>query len=199
MQARTGQSGSSSKTFHGRSTLSVPTTIRIDADTFGGISALAERERTSVNAVVNKALRKYVEWDVFAEKYGLLSVTSGTITKLFNMMTDKQARELGADYGDNLAPELITFWFKKFDFDTVLKALDLLGSKYGRLFNFDYIFDGKTYTLFIRHGRGVKHSIYYEEVAKTLFGRLGIRPEISSTESQVNILIPSKQVHHTGH
>jgi hypothetical protein len=199
LQQRARLTGSSSVAFRGKSTLAIPTTIRIDADTFGEISAMAEKERTSVNAVVNKALRKYVEWDVFAEKYGLLSVTSGTITKLFNMMTDKQARELGTDYGSNLAPELITFFFKRFDFETVLKALDLLGTKYGRLFNFDYIYDGKMYTLFIRHGRGMKHSIYYEEVAKALFGRLGLKPEISMTDSQVNVLIPSRQVHHAGH
>jgi hypothetical protein len=145
--------------------------------------------------VVNRALRRHIEWDVFAEKFGLLSVTKGTITMLFNMMTDKQARELGQNYGNTLAPELIMFWFKKLDFDTVLKALDLLGTRYGRLFDFDYIFDGRKYTLFIRHDRGMKHSIYYEEAAKALFGRLGIRPGISMTETQVIVTIPAKEAH----
>jgi hypothetical protein len=144
---------------------------------------------------VNRALRKHIEWDVFAEKFGLLSVTKGTITELFNLMTDKQAREMGAHYGSVLAPELITFWFKKFDFDSMLKAMDLLGTRYGRLFSFDYIFDGKTYTLFIRHDRGRKHSIYYEEAAKALFGRLGIKPEVSLTDSQVTVVIPANKVH----
>jgi hypothetical protein len=181
--------------FHGRSVHAVPSTFRIDADIFEAINDMAEKERTSVNAIVNRALRRYTEWEVFAEKFGLLSVTSGTITRLFNMMTDKQARELGANYGNTLAPELVTFWFKKFDFESILKALELLGSRYGRLFNFDYVLDGETYTLFIRHDRGMKHSIYYEEAAKALFGRLGIKPEISMTESQVTVNIPVRQIH----
>ncbi len=150
---------------------------------------MAEKERSSVNAIVNRALRKHVEWDVFAEKYGLLSVTRGTITRLFDMMTDDQARELGANYGGSMAPEFITFWYKSFNFQNVLKALDLLGTRYGRLFNFDYVFDGKVYVLFIRHDRGMKHSMYYEEAAKALFGRLGIKPEISMTDSQVTVTI----------
>ncbi len=196
MPERTGRNGLSVK-FHGRSKRSVPTTFRIDADIFEAVSSLADKGNTSVNAVVNRALRRYVEWEVFAEKFGMLSVTSETITKLFNMMTDKQAREMGENYGSSLAPELITFWFKKFDFASVLKALDLLGSRYGRLFNFDYILDGGTYTLFIRHERGMKHSIYYEEAARALFGKLGLKPEISLTESQVTIVIPENKVRRT--
>jgi hypothetical protein len=188
---RTGRNGPSVK-FHGRSKSSVPTTFRIDADIFKAVSSLADKENTSVNAVVNRALRRYVEWEVFAEKFGLLSVTSGTITRLFNMMTDKEAREMGENYGSSLAPELITFWFKKFDFPTVLIALDLLGTRYGRLFQFDYVFDGNKYTLFLRHERGMKHSIYYEEAAKALFGKLGLKPEITLTNSQVTVVIPVK-------
>jgi len=131
--------------------------------------------------------------EVFAKRFGLLSVTSLTITKLFNMLTDKQARELGSQYGNSLAPELITFWFKRFDLPTALKALDLLGSRYGTLFHFGYVYEGNTYTLFIRHERGMKHSIYYEEAAKELFGKLGFKPEISKTDSQVTIVIPAEE------
>ncbi len=194
MPAKVERNGPSVR-FHGRSISSVPTTFRVDADVFEAVSSLAEKEKTSVNAVANRALRRYIEWEVFAEKFGLLSITSGTITKLFDTLTDKEAREMGENYGNSLAPELITFWFKKFDFPTVLKALDLLGSKYGRLFQFDYVSDGDVYTLFIRHEKGRKHSLYYEEAAKALFGRLGIKPEISLTESQVTLTISREEVH----
>ncbi len=45
------------------------------------------------------------------------------------------------------------------------------------------------------HDWGMKHSIYYEEAAKTLFGRLGIKPEISMTDSQVTVTISARDVH----
>ena len=99
----------------------------------------------------------------------------------------------GLAVGNSLAPELIAFWFKRFDLPTVLKALDLLGSRYGRLFHFGYVYEGNMYTLFIRHERGMKHSIYYEEAAKELFGKLGLKPEISKTDSQVTIVIPAEE------
>ena len=167
------------------------TSIRIDADVFEAVSSYADREKTSINAVVNRALRRYIEWEVFAEKFGLQSVPSTTVSDLFKLLTEKQTRELGENYGNSLAPELITFWFKKFDLATVLKALDLLGMRYARLFQFDQVFDGKKYTLFIRHGKGLRLSIYYEEAAKALFGKLSIKPEISLTESQVTVIIPA--------
>ena len=175
------------------------TSFRIDADVFEAVTSLADREKTSVNGVVNRALRRYTEWEVFAEKFGLQSVPSSTISNLFNLLTEKQTRKLGENYGNILAPELITFWFKKLDFATVLKALDLLGMRYARLFDFHHVFDGKTYTLFIRHGKGLRLSIYYEEAAKALFGKLGIKPEISLTDSQVVVVIPVKEVRLSEH
>ena len=189
-KARRGQSGSTGR----RTPRSVPTTFRVDADTFEGISSLADKEKTSINAVVNRALRRHIEWEVFAEKFGLQSVTGATLTKLFDLITDKQARELGENYGNNIAPELITFWFKKLDFTTILKALELLGMRYGRLFHFDYVSEGAKCRLFIRHERGMKLSIYYEAAAKALFGRLGIKPETSLTQSQVTVTIFTKEV-----
>ncbi len=147
MPAKVERNGPSVR-FHGRSISSVPTTFRVDADVFEAVSSLAEKEKTSVNAVANRALRRYIEWEVFAEKFGLLSITSGTITKLFDTLTD-----------------------------------------------FDYVSDGDVYTLFIRHEKGRKHSLYYEEAAKALFGRLGIKPEISLTDSQVTLTISKEEVH----
>ncbi len=188
MAQKTRRNASNTLSLRGRAR-SVPTTFRVDADVFDAVSTLADKEKTSVNAVVNRALRRYVEWEIFAEKFGLQSVTGATITKLFDLVTEKQTRELGEHYGRNIAPELITFWFKKLDFATVLKALDLLGMRYGRLFHFDYVFDGEKYTLFIRHERGMKLSIYYEAAAKALFGKLGIRPETSVTDSQVTVVV----------
>ena len=192
MTQKTRRNGSTT-TVHARTSRSVQKSFRIDADVFEAVTSLADREKTSVNGVVNRALRRYIEWEVFAEKFGLQSVPSSTISELFNLLTEKQTRELGENYGNVLAPELITFWFKKFDFATVLKALNILGMRYARLFDFNQVFDGKTYTLFIRHGKGLRLSIYYEEAAKALFGKLGIKPEISLTESQVTVIIPAQE------
>ncbi len=181
------------------STRAIPTTLRIDADILSAVNTLAEKEKTSLNAIVNRALRRYVEWEVFAEKFGLQSVPSGIIAKLFELLPEQTVRELGENYGNNLAPELVTFWFKKLDFTTLLKALDLLGMRYARLFHFEYVYDGRTYTLFIRHQKGARLSIYYEEVAKALFKKLGIKPRITLSSNQLTIVVSEEEVRSASH
>ena len=49
-------------------------TIRIDEDLERSISKISKDDRTSVNFVVNTALRGYVEWGVVAKKFGFVSV-----------------------------------------------------------------------------------------------------------------------------
>jgi len=73
---------------------------------------LAEKERVSVNFLVNRALRKFIEWDVYAEKFGFLSLPASMITKMMSYLSDEEAKEMGRWAGQNLVKDFLTFWFK---------------------------------------------------------------------------------------
>src|SRR5436189_6468448 len=73
----------------------VTRTIRLDGDTDRALSGLAEKERVSVNFLVNRALRKFIEWDVYAEKFGFLSLPASMITKMMSYLSDEEAKEMG--------------------------------------------------------------------------------------------------------
>ncbi len=45
-------------------------TIRLDSDVLLKIEELAEQENISISFVINKALRRHVEWEIYAEKFG---------------------------------------------------------------------------------------------------------------------------------
>src|SRR2546428_11988845 len=107
-------------------------TFRIDSDVSEKLAQLSESERVSMNVIANKALRRYVDWEANAEKFGTVTTSSSTIKKFFDYLTDDHAKEMGKWWGENQVPGIITFYFKKFDFDSVLKALEFLGAQYGR-------------------------------------------------------------------
>jgi len=154
-----------------RSPDTVTRTFRIDRDVDRKMEGLSSEGRVSMNQMANKALRRYVEWEVNAEKFGTVTTSASTIRKFFDYLTIEQAKEMGSWWGENQAPGIITFWFKKFDFDSVLKALEFLGAQYGRAFTSDYAFDGRSHTLIVKHDMGLKASLgptYSSPMTKSL-------------------------------
>ena len=83
----------------------------MDGDTDRALSTLVEKERVSVNFLVNRALRKFIEWDVYAEKFGFLSLPASMITKMMSYLTDEEAREMGRWAGQNLVKDFLSGLF----------------------------------------------------------------------------------------
>ena len=151
---------------------SITRTIRVDQDVDGFLRQFSEREGVSVNFLVNKALRKLVEWDIYAEKFGVVAVPESLVRRLMEYLTDDEARELGAWVGKNLIREFVTFWFKEVSFQTIVEGYPKLTAQYGHAFQYEEHVEGGKWVIVLKHGMGHKWSLYYEELAKSLFQEL---------------------------
>jgi predicted transcriptional regulator len=47
--------------------------FRIDIEVSEQLDDLAERDKVGVNVIANQSLREYVEYDAYAEKFGLVT------------------------------------------------------------------------------------------------------------------------------
>jgi hypothetical protein len=166
------------------SSRSVTRTLRLDEDVEAGIVEMAEREQFSFNLLANRALRKLVEWEDKAGKFGFIQVPTSLVEKVFSILTDEEARELGREAGANTIPEMVLFWFKKFNPETALKALEMVGS-YGNAFRLQYTIDGETDTVVLKHDRGPRVSAFYGEMFQSLFKPMGAIVETHETDGQV--------------
>src|SRR5215467_9378303 len=120
----------------------VTRTLRIDADVEARIEQLADKEGVSFNLLANRSLRKLVEWEATAEKFGFAQVPLHSLERVFGLLSDAQAREMGREAGKNMMQELILFWFKKFDRESALNLL-AMSSKYAKLFKLERSNEGK--------------------------------------------------------
>ena len=174
---------------------SVTRTLRLDEDVEAGIVEIAEREQFSFNLLANRSLRKLMEWEDKAGKFGFIQVPTSIVEKVFSILTDEEARELGRDAGTNTLPEMVLFWFKKFNQETALKALTMIGD-YGNSFRLQYTLDGETDTVVLKHDRGPRVSAFYAELLRTLFKPIDANVETRETDGQVvaNIIRPFRSV-----
>ena len=166
------------------SSRSVTRTLRLDEDVEAGIVEMAEREQFSFNLLANRALRKLVEWEDKAGKFGFIQVPTSIVEKVFNILSDEEARELGREAGTNTLPEMVLFWFKKFKPETALKAMEMIGG-YGNAFRLQYTLDGETDTVVLKHDRGPRVSAFYAELFGSLFKAMGAKVETHETDGQV--------------
>ena len=169
--------------------LSETRTIRLEGDILFKLEELANQENVSISFIINKALRRHVEWEIYAEKFGFMMVFTAKMRRIYESLTDAEARELGRQSAENEYSEFINFWFKKIDFDTTVKALELLGSEYARSFKFEHSFDGSMHTIIFKHDRGPRTSAYYAEMAKVLFNRLNLKVDTVESDQQVTITV----------
>jgi len=174
---------------------SLTITLRLDKEVYHKLGVISEAERVSMNVIANKALRRYVDWESMAEKFGTVTTSLSTIKKFFDYLSLEQAKEMGKWWGENQVPGIVTYFFKKFDFDSVLKALEFLGAQYGRAFTFDSNFDGKTHTLIVKHDMGMKASNFYAEAAKAAFAHLRLETDIFVTDDQLIAISPPDPAH----
>jgi hypothetical protein len=163
---------------------SVTRTLRLDEDVENGIVEIARKEKLPFNLLANKALRKLVEWESKAEKFGFVNFPAATLEKLFSTLSEEQARELGRAAGTNMIPEMIFFWYKKFDVVTALKAIKLVAS-YGKPFMLEHTIDGRSDIVVLKHDHGPRVSAYYAELLRTMFESLGSSVNTEETDGQV--------------
>src|SRR5256885_1803153 len=143
--------------------------FRIDETVDRQLREWAEREGVSVSFLANKALRRLVEWDMYADRFGFIAMPREALSRMIELLSEDEVRELGRWAGQDAYRAFTTFMFKHLDLDTVLQVMPKLASRYTRAFEYEEKRDGSRTVIVLRHGSGHKYSLFYEEVARGLF------------------------------
>ena len=162
-------------------------TFRVDEDIDERLQQLSESMGVSTNLLANRALRKFVEWDDYAEKFGFFTWPSALVVAMMEAIPDEEVSRLGLWAGSNIWKEVIFFWFKEISTENLIDALVALFPKYAKGFDCEYLSDATNgkHVIVIKHGLGRKWSVYYEHMLKGLFGKENKDIEIHAMENQL--------------
>jgi len=161
--------------------------FRIDDAVDRQLREWAEREGVTVSFLANKALRRLVEWDMYADRFGFIAIPREALSRMVDMLSEDEVRALGRWVGQNVYRAFTTFMFKHLDLETVLEVIPKLTSRYTKAFEYEEKRDGSRTVIVLRHGRGRKYSLYYEELTRALFADIGSR--FVRTEPQENAVV----------
>ena len=156
----------------------------MDDDIDLAIKTIASKEDVSVNQLVAKALRRYVEWEILADKIGLVELHDKSLEMLFDSISDERARELGRDTGVNAWTDMVAFLHQGFNYTAILKVLELRG-QYGRWFIFDKSSENGIDTIILKHRQGPRVTAFLSEATRALLERANLKFEMAEMEHQV--------------
>jgi len=169
---------------------SVVRSVRLDEDVDRSLQRYALKDGISLNSLINKALLRYVRWDVSASRFGGVTLAGPSLTKLMSYLSDDQVREYAQWVAENSVRDFITFFFGEFTLSTLLKGLRLLAD-YGGHFKYEESTSNHVRTVVLKHGRGAKWSIHYQEWVRSSVEKiLGLKIETEMTENQVTLRFP---------
>ena len=145
--------------------------------------------------LVNKALRRYLEWGRFVDAFKLVTIDPRLLRLFWSHVTVDEAREMGIQNGASAVAEFILYYFRKFDLGSLLKTFRVIGAEYSNVYVYSESSDHRNRTIILRHGMGRSASAYYGASLKTLCDRLGLKVESEESDDQLicKILLVGKE------
>jgi hypothetical protein len=154
----------------------VTRTLRVDEELDRAVAKRATSDRVSVNFLVNRCLRKFIEWDAPILELGMVVEPKLLVDRLAEDKDESQFEEYGRDVARGFLKPATLYVMGEF---TVASSVELLrrSSLYSGKFRFDFVegHDSRKQVLIIRHDQGRLWSSYFagllDETFKVLLGR----------------------------
>lgn len=120
----------------------------------------------SQNVLVKQILEKYVEWDRFAEKIGMIPVPVNILERLGKEMSGKDIESI-LKVMIPLIKESVLFMKGKYDLQHCLETLEDYMKASGM--KSDHRIEGENHHFIIQHDLGMKWSLLTERLLKEIF------------------------------
>lgn len=167
-------------------------TFRINTDDLEQLKALASDDQVSLNTLVNKILRSYLEWDHSAAKAGNAIIMQKCILKaIFDFMPENELEKIAVEAADN-KDELLGMTGKA-DLEAALSIIARRAKRSGFILR-DFSdagtdHDDKKIHFVIQHDMGRKWSAFFKAYNQRLINNTGHATKIEATDKLVTIRV----------
>ena len=137
-------------------------TLRIDEGIAKSLQNDSQLQDISLNTLINKILKRYVEWDSYEPKVGMIPIPKLLVEKLFEKRSTQEIIDLATNVGKNELEDILLFMNKKIDWILFLNWFEL------RLQNsaieIVHTVEANKHTFIMKHGMGENWSLYHKTI-----------------------------------
>jgi hypothetical protein len=148
----------------------VTMTFRLDENSVQKLREESEYRQISLNTLVNQILRRFVEWDMYESKLGMIPLAKPMIVEFFQKASHEEIVEMAKRIGKNMVKEIALFMKGRLDVNTFLTWFETrmktssIEITHHRLKNND-----NKYSYIIKHDLGENWSLYHKTILESIF------------------------------
>ncbi|MGI0026814.1 MAG: CopG family ribbon-helix-helix protein [Nitrosopumilaceae archaeon] len=142
-------------------------TFRLDEDLIERLRAESKNREISTNTLVNQALKRFLEWDMYQTKIGLVSINKPVFVEIFEKFTQKEIIKIASHVGKNEVRDIALFMKGKIDLDSFISWFEM------RMMNssvqVSHSIEKDIHTYVMKHDLGKNWSIYHKTILELIF------------------------------
>jgi hypothetical protein len=142
-------------------------TFRIDEDVLNKLRIESEHRETSLNTFVNQIFKRYVEWDMFESKVGMVPVPKPIIVELFDKMAKEEIVDMANRIGKNVVRDIALFMKGDINLDSFVSWFE--ARMRASSIEINHTIKGRSHTFIIKHDLGENWSMYHKTVLDLIF------------------------------
>lgn len=142
-------------------------TFRLDENTIKRLHEESEHRQVSTNTLVNQALKRFLEWDMYEPIAGFVLINKPVFTEVFGNLKQKEVTDIATRVGKNEVRNIALFMKGKIDIHSFLSWFEM------RMINstvqVSHIHEKNFHKYVMKHDLGKNWSLYHKIVLELIF------------------------------
>lgn len=144
-------------------------TFRFDAELIDRLQREAKNHQVNTNTLATQAIKRFLEWDIYQPRIGLVSLNKPVFVKIFNKLKEKEITLL-ATIGKDEIRDAAIFTKGNVDVNSFMSwfEMQMLNSSV----QVSHMNDDGAHTYVMKHELGKNWSIYNKKILEKIFEEL---------------------------
>jgi len=142
-------------------------TFRLDDEIIEKLRVQSKNRQISTNTLVNQALRRFLEWDIYQPVIGFVSINKLVFVEIFKKLTQKEIIEMAANVAKNEIRDMALFMKGKMTVESFMSWYEM------RMTNssvqVSHVIENNTQKYIMRHDLGKNWSLYHKTIVELIF------------------------------
>ena len=142
-------------------------TFRFDEELIDKLQKEAKNHQVSTNTLATQALKRFLEWDIYQPRIGLVSLNKPVFIKIFENLKEKDVTEIACSIGKDEMQDVALFMKGQMDVNSFMSwfEMQMLNSSV----QVSHMIENGVHMYVMKHDLGKNWSLYNKTILELIF------------------------------
>ncbi len=145
-------------------------TFRFDEDLINKLQQEAKEHQVSTNTLATQAMKRFLEWDIYQPRIGLVSLNKPVFTKIFGNLKEKEVTEIACTIGKDEIRDVALFMKGEIDAISFMSWFEI--QMVNSSVQVSHMTENGIHTFVMKHDLGKNWSLYNKTILELIFDEL---------------------------